>query len=239
MSQLGASLPVLFKIMTLLRRRHGFTLLEIVVVLGIIACLLALVIPFYFRMREGGRTGKCAQNLQRIGKAIAAYAKEHQDQLPGPLSTDQYPVASAGSPPRDGQLLKHIASYLNAPGDEEHTAESIFTFPAWQRNSDRTTDSPVFLANNEVVQPFDQPIWGGSGKAPLKTDQLGDLKHGPNDHVTSVAASHFWVLTEADRELATILKLQDPWVQRMPPKALHYDHRNALYLDWHVDNLVF
>ena len=47
-----------------------------------------------------------------------------------------------------------------------------------------------------------------------------------------------WVATEADREIAKILNIKESWVDRMPPRALHYNHRNALYFDWHVDNLA-
>jgi len=227
--------------MTLTSRRRAFTLLEIFVVLGIIACLLALLVPFFLRLREGGRTGQCARNMQVIGKAIIAYAKDHQDQLPGPLSTDQYPVASAGQPPRDGQLLKHIAKYLEQPANSDSESENpstIFTFPAWQRNSDRTTDSPVFLINNEVAMPFGQPVWGGSGKPPLKLAQLPEWKRVVRGKEQSADLSKVWALTEADREIAKILNIKEAWVDRTPPRALHYNHRNALYFDWHVDNLA-
>jgi prepilin-type processing-associated H-X9-DG protein len=221
-------------------RRRAFTLLEIFVVLGIIACLLALLVPFFLRMREGGRTGQCVRNMQAIGKAIVDYSKDRQDQLPGPLSTDQYPVASAGQPPRDGQLLKHIAKYLEQPAGSElagENASTIFTFPAWQRNTDRSTDSPVFLLNNEKAAPFGQPVWGGTGNSPLKMAQLAEWKRVVGGKELPADLSKVWALTEGDREIAKILNINEPWVQRMPPRALHYNHRNALYFDWHVDNL--
>ena len=222
-------------------RRRAFTLLEIIVVLGIIACLLALLVPFLLRLREGGRAGQAVRNMQLIGKAIADYAKDHQDQLPGPLSTDQYPVASAGKPPRDGQLLKHIAQYLEQPSnspDGASNASTIFTFPAWQRNSDRSTDSPVFLMNNEIAAPFDQPVWGGTGKPPLRQSQFGEWRRIVAGKNVPAEPARIWALTEADREIAKILGIKGEWVGRMPPRALHYNHRNALYFDWHVDNLA-
>lgn len=218
-------------------RRRAFTLIEIFVVIGIIACLLALLVPFLFRLREGGRAGQCSRNMQLIGKAIVDYTKDHADQLPGPLTPDQYPVASAGKPPRDGQLLKFIASYLDQAGEGQN-AGNTFTSPAWQRHPDRTTDSPVFLVNTEVAAPFDQPVWGGTGKPPLKLAQLSEWKRVAGGKEEPVKLSKAWALTEADREIAKILRLEGPWVQRMPPKAVHYNHRNALYFDWHVDNLV-
>ena len=226
--------------MSLHCRRRAFTLLEIFVVLGIIACLLALLVPFFLRLREGGHAGQAVRNMQAIGKAITDYARDHQDQLPGPLSTDQYPVASAGKPPRDGQLLKYIAKYLEQPAnspDAGENASTLFTFPAWQRNSDRTTDSPVFLINNEIAAPFDQPVWGGTGKLPLKQSQFAEWRRPIGGREKPAEPARIWALTEADREIAKILGIKEGWVERMPPRALHYNHRNALYFDWHVDTL--
>ena len=226
--------------MTRRHGRHAFTILEIFVVLGIIACFLALLVPFFLRLREGGRTGQCVKNMERIGKAMVSYAQDHDDRLPGPLSVDQYPVASAGHPPREGQLLKYIAKYLEQRADSADgagDASTIFTFPAWQRNTDRATDSPVFFINNEVARPFDQPVWGDNGKPPLKLAQLKEWQRAVAGKDGPANLAKVWALTEADRELAKLLGLNAPWVQRLPPKALHYNHRNALYFDWHVDTL--
>jgi prepilin-type processing-associated H-X9-DG protein len=227
--------------MTLRTGRRAFTLLEIFVVLGIIAMFLALLVPFFLRMREGGRSGQCVLNMQRIGKAIQAYAKENEGRLPGPLTMDQYPAVSAGNPPREGQLLKHIGRYLQQPAnsaDGAGDAKTIFTFPAWQRSSDRTTDAPVFMINNDIVQSAGQPAWGADGKPALTLDQLQDWKRRVGEREEKVELSKMWALTEADQELAKILGLKEPWVPRVPPKALHMSHRNALYFDWHVDTLA-
>lgn len=222
--------------------RRAFTLLEILVVLGIIAMFLALLVPFVLRLREGGRSTVCVANMQRIGKAIRAYAVEHGDHLPGPLTVDQYPVDSAGTPPRDGQLLKYIASYLNSPAgaSDPQTARTTFTFPAWQR-AERTTDAAVFAINNEIALPFGQPVWGAEGKPPLT---FADLKKwtkktgnkGEKDEVVDPA--RMWALTEADQELAKLIEVKDAWVVRIPAKPVHVSHRNALYFDMHVEQLV-
>jgi type II secretory pathway pseudopilin PulG len=223
-------------------RHHcrAFTLLEIFVVLGIIAMFLALLVPFILRMREGGRSQVCVANMQRIGKAIRAYAADHQDQFPGPLTTDQYPVDSAGNPPREGQLLKYIATYLNAPAgsaDGGATARTTFTFPAWQ-NAERTTDAPVFIINNEPVLPAGQPAWGAQGKPPLKFADLQNWKRKVNEKEETVDPARMWALTEADQELGKLLQIKDSWIARTPVKAVHVSHRNALYFDMHVEQLV-
>lgn len=225
------------------RQRRAFTLIEIVVVLGIIVLFLALLIPVVLRWRQGGNSAFCVKNMRLIGKAVAAYTAEHDEQLPGPLSQDQYTVDAAGNPPRDGQLLKYISHYLQQPSnslDGSGGAKVIFTFPAWE-NGEHATDAPVFLVNIQDLPAFSQPAWGKGEKQPLKLSQLKEWTRIIGDKQFPVEPSKMWALTEADQVLTKLLGINErneKWVQRMPSKALHMDHRNALYFDWHVESLI-
>lgn len=69
------------------RPLHGFTLVELLVVIGLIATLLALVLPALVSAREASRTTVCLSNLRQIGMALQSYANDHRGYLvPG----DQY-----------------------------------------------------------------------------------------------------------------------------------------------------
>ena len=223
--------------MKAITHRRAFTLLEIVVILGIIALFLALIIPFAVRTRQGGRSAVCVQNLKMIGKAMSAYVDEHDGRLPGPLTMDQYPVETAGTPPRDGQLLKHISGYLEKSGG----ARAAFTHPAWV-TAPKAPDSAVFLANVEKVEPYQQSPWGDmgpNGKGPLKVEDLNAVQYTIGDTKHTAVLKDFYALTEADQVLAGNQGAKtEPWVARLPSKAVHVSHRNALYFDWHVDQLV-
>lgn len=65
------------------RRRHAFTLLELLVVLAVIGALLGVMIPSIAALRAMSRRAGCIVNLREMHTASMAWAHSNQDHLPG------------------------------------------------------------------------------------------------------------------------------------------------------------
>ncbi|MFO7946062.1 MAG: type II secretion system protein, partial [Armatimonadota bacterium] len=61
---------------------RGFTLVEMLVVIGIIAVLSAILFPVFNAAREKGRETTCMSNLKQIGTAIELYVQDANGFLP-------------------------------------------------------------------------------------------------------------------------------------------------------------
>jgi prepilin-type N-terminal cleavage/methylation domain-containing protein/prepilin-type processing-associated H-X9-DG protein len=64
------------------RNRRGFTMIELLVAISIIAVLMALLLPGVQNAREAARRIECANNLHNIAIGVHGYASVHDERLP-------------------------------------------------------------------------------------------------------------------------------------------------------------
>jgi prepilin-type N-terminal cleavage/methylation domain-containing protein len=74
------------------RTTKGFTLVELLVVIGIIALLISILLPSLNKARETANRAKCASNLKQIGTAMRVYETTNNGQFPRAQSN---PTAAA------------------------------------------------------------------------------------------------------------------------------------------------
>ena len=63
-------------------RRDGFTMIELLVVMSILAVLAAILFPVFAGAREKARGATCMSNLRQIGIALESYSQDYDESLP-------------------------------------------------------------------------------------------------------------------------------------------------------------
>ncbi len=100
------------------RPSRGFTLVELLVVIGIIALLVSILLPTLSQAREAGRRIACASNMRQIGQAFEMYIGENKSTYPPAWWQDDASISSPnGQPGHNTTWATLLAKYLGARGN--------------------------------------------------------------------------------------------------------------------------
>src|SRR5687767_15547597 len=76
------------------RRAGAFSLIEVVVVIGIIAILLGILMPTLARVRQHAKQVACQSNMRQVGQLLLVYANTYDGFI--------FPLGAADEQPRLG-----------------------------------------------------------------------------------------------------------------------------------------
>jgi prepilin-type N-terminal cleavage/methylation domain-containing protein/prepilin-type processing-associated H-X9-DG protein len=108
------------------QRKTGFTLVELLVVIGIIALLISILLPSLNRARETANRVKCASNLKQIATALALYANENKGLYPRTLASGDGSVVTANTGAAETDPFRGTAGNVVAPVGTNNVPAAMF-----------------------------------------------------------------------------------------------------------------
>lgn len=145
--------------------KRAFTLVEVLVTLGIVAVLAVIVIPSLGMARARADSAKCMANLRNLGAGLNAYLGDHEMKMP------VLAAARADKTEEAAVLDNTLNTYLEDP--------RVFTCPAGRAQAEKTGTSYYWNSalNGQPLAALQFLWFTDLSKIPLIVDKEGWHQH--------------------------------------------------------------
>ena len=198
----------------------GFTLVELLVVISIIAVLVAIILPVFSKVKAGGDASKCISNQRQTGVLLAQFAADNDNYYPhlGNSNADSWTKRLAEYFPNDSkvQTLANTGS--------KNLTKSIFFCPAHKNKILRGGISSTDYAVNYHM--FNGTQNRGYKLLMIPTPQRTMVLVDGSDELSSDASSIIY----------NPKTLEQGWPYT---GSVHRETANLLFVDGHVETRKF
>ena len=175
------------------RDRHpgGFTLVELLVVVAILALLISILMPSLAVAKATAKTTLCLTRMHNFGYALNMYSQENRGALP----PSTHSALAVGTPPWGYSLARYLGynQPYTCPCDSwNQFFNSALRCPTDSRNNDQWSYGKNVWFELTAVETGG-PVWNRADMIPKPscTITFGELKSGSMaDHIMA----HFWYI---------------------------------------------
>ena len=198
------------------RPTKGFTLVELLVVIGIIALLISILLPSLNKARETANRAKCASNMHQIGLAILLYQQDNQQLYPRTIQS----YGTADNPAPTWGTGNTAAASTADPfvGTTSSVSNNDVSASLFLLLRNEQIGSEVFICPSSNAQKWD--FGGGSNTALNWSNWIAitsNLSYSyENPFASTTAVSYGWNLKNPD---ATYAIAADINPGRTPPNT--------------------
>ena len=194
------------------KHHEGFTLIEIIIAIAVIAIITAILYPVFAQVREKGRQSVCLSNTHQLALAIFAYCQDSDERLP--------PAAAHGTTKTIILWPDMIAPYVRN--------DKVRLCPSDAKASRNSYGANEFAFRDETdPDNLDVPLnILAAFKSPTQTIMLGDIGTGDDLKTNRPDAYKMMPPTQV---------LQDDADAR--PSARHQGYANLAFMDGHTKSM--
>jgi type II secretory pathway pseudopilin PulG len=149
-------------------RRRAFTLVELLVVIGIIIALVGLILPVFARAREEGKRIQCLSNLRQLTTAWLAYGADNAGYM-----------CSSQPPPITSPIPARTTSWIGAVSDPNRLEHGVLWSYINNEATYRCPDDAVARASSYQING----LLAGTVGNPYPLARLGDISQSDKTFV--------------------------------------------------------